>query len=234
MPHLAVGGGWSTSIMLYNLREVPALGTLRFYDQQGRPLLLPVSQNLELSSAESVDVVVQPNGSKVIELPDIGSATQQGYAVLTRASGSLSATLTFRQRVPGRADFEATLPSWNLITKRWAMSFDNVGGYSTSFAVQNPDSAPANVLFTFYDNPGNVIAAETITLAGGQQQAFSSPARWPAVLNRRGTVHITRVAAGPGAFDFGINVAALRFNPTGAFSWIYMEPPLLAVIRVLE
>jgi hypothetical protein len=235
MPQLAAGGGWSTSISIYNLADRASSGILQFFDSRAEPLTLAVMQNGSLMTTDRVELSVPANGATVIDLPDIGSAIQQGYAVLTRGIGSLNATLTFRQRVPGRPDFEATVPGRNVITKNWAMLFDNRGGLASSFAIVNPDSAPAQFLFVFYDGVGSRLASGTLSLAGGQQQTFSSASRWPALLERHGTVHVSRVDPGPAGADFGVNVLGLRFNPTGAFSSIYMEPMSFnAIIRVIQ
>jgi hypothetical protein len=235
MPHIAAGAGWSTSISIYNLRETVSIGTVTFYDSQGRPMAVTIQQPLGPVLTDNLQVTVEPNGSRVIELFGTGPNLQQGYAILTRAVGSMSALVTFRSHVEGRPDYEATVPGSNVVTKRWAMLFDNTGGLSTTFAIVNPDRAPADFQFTFFDTIGVPLMSEKITLAGGQQQTFSSAGRWAAVVNRRGTVQVSRLSPGPAGADFGVNVFALRFNPTGAFSWIYMEPPTLAaLIQVIQ
>ena len=96
LPHLAVGGGWSTSISIYNLTDKTASGSLRFFDSQARPLTLPVSHEGTLAVTDTVQVTLAANGSTLIDLPDIGTSTAQGYAVLTRAVGALSASATLR------------------------------------------------------------------------------------------------------------------------------------------
>jgi hypothetical protein len=235
LPQVAAGGGWSTSISVYNLSDRASSGSLRFFDAQAQPLTFAVVRNGLSMLTDSVEISVGSNGATVIELPDFGSATQQGYAVLTRGIGSLNATVTFRQRIPGRPDFEATVPARNVVTKKWAMLFDNTTGLGTSFAIVNPDSDPAEFEFIFYDGVGSRLTSGVLKLAGGQQQTFSSASRWPALLERHGTVHVSRVDPGPAGADFGVNVLALRFNPTGAFSSIYMEPMSLnAIIRVIQ
>jgi hypothetical protein len=234
LPQIAAGGGWSTSVSVYNLSNTPSLGTLQFFDAKAQPLTLAVMHNGLLTMTERLDVSVGGNGATVIELPDIGSVTQQGYAVLTRAIGSLNATATFRHRVHG-TDFEATEPGRNVVTKKWAMLFDNTGGLSTSFAIVNPDSAPAEFEFVFYSGAGTRLVSGVLKLAGGEQQTFSSASRWPVLLNRRGTVQVSRMNPGPAGADTGVNVLGLRFNPTGAFSAIYMEPmSMSAIIRVIQ
>jgi hypothetical protein len=234
LPQIAAGGGWSTSVSVYNLSDSPSLGTLQFFDAQAQPLTVSVMHNGLLTRAERLDVSVGGNGATVIELPDIGSVTHQGYAVLTRAVGSLNATATFRHRVQG-IDFEAAVPGRNVVTKKWAMLFDNTGGLSTSFAIVNPDSAPAEFEFVFYSGTGSRIVSGVVKLAGGQQQTFSSFSRWPVLLERRGTVQVSRLDPGLAGADVGVNVLGLRFNPTGAFSAIYMEPMSLnAIIRVIQ
>lgn len=235
IPHIAAGGGWSTSISIYNLRESVSLGTLTFHDPQGRPMPVTIQQPTGPILTDTIQVTVEPNGSRVFELPGTGPNLQQGYAMLTRATGSMSSLVTFRQHVEGRPDYEATIPGSNIVTKRWAMLFDNTGGLSTSFAIVNPDPAPAEFQFTFFDSIGVPLTTERFTLSGGQQQTFSSAGRWGAVVNRRGTVQVSRLSPGPAGADYGVNILALRFNPTGAFSWIYMEPPTLAaIIQVIQ
>ena len=235
VPHLAAGGGWSTSISIYNMTDTIASGKLQFFDSQARPLSVPVSHEGSLAVTDTVQVTLAANGSTLIDLPDIGTSTAQGYAVLTRAVGGLSASATFRQRVAGRPDFEATVPGRNVVTKNWGMLFDNTNGLSTSVAIVNPDSAPAEFRFLFYDGAGSPLVSDVVRLNGGQHQAFSSAARWGALVNRRGTVHVSRLSPGASSADFGVNVLALRFNPTGAFSWIIAEPTLfVAVIQVIQ
>jgi hypothetical protein len=234
LPQIAVGGGWSTSVAIYNLSDKPSFGTLQFFDARAQPLTVSMMHNGLLITADRLDVSVGGNGATVVEVPDIGSVTQQGYATLTRAIGPLNATVTFRQRIQG-TEFEATVPGRNVVVKKWAMLFDNTGGLGTSFAIVNPDPAPAQFEFVFYDGTGSRLVSDVFRLAGGQQQTFSSASRWPVLTGRRGTVQVSRVDPGPAGADYGVNLLGLRFNSTGAFSSIYMEPmSMSAIIQVIQ
>ena len=224
MPQIAAGGGWGTSIHVLNPADTPATGLVRFYDQGGQLLSLMVADDQTEFLADRVPLEIAANGSKEINILDASFVTQQGYAVLTRGEGALTSSVTFRQRVSGRPDFESGLPSWGVTTQKWLLPFDNMSGYSTSFAVVNPDTTPADYLFSFYDSAGAKITTEAIAVGGGQHQSFSSPQRWPAVANRRGSVRISVVSSGTSPSQFGVNPVALLFNSSGAFSWIYMVP----------
>ena len=227
LPQIAAGGGWSTVIYILNTSDTAATGVLQFYDQQGTllPFALADPPNV---IAHTIQLRIGPNGSQSYTLAGTGPV-QAGYAVLTRSQGRLSASLTLIQRVPGRPDFQASLPGMGVTTKKWLLPFDNTDGFSTAFAVVNPGRGPANYVFEFYDNTGSLIAVEAlIQIPAGQQQAFSSPVRWPEVANTRGSVQISRtdvagiIGAEAAGTPSGLNPVALQFNPTGAFSWIYM------------
>jgi hypothetical protein len=56
-----------------------------------------------------------------------------------------------------------------------------------------------------------LLATETMTLASFAQPAFVLPTRFPATVNRRGTIAFSTSAR-------GLSGLGLRFNPAGAFT----------------
>lgn len=211
-PHLAVGGGWRTTIVIVNLDLVATDFELRFYDQTGQPLSLTFRNPPEgqIVTTTTVKSRLPARASFQYELVDSGPA-RNGWAILAYDSAQtrIGGYATFRQTVTGRPDFEALVPLSALDDHRFYMPFDNTQGVATAIAMANPDPSRSNrVTLQFLGVDGVPIRTESVLLLPNGQTAFLIGERFPQLAGRVGTVYaessVDRLSA-----------LGLRFN-TGA------------------
>src|SRR5262249_39655740 len=98
IPQIADGAGWKTTITLINLSDRTATFSLSFWDQGGRPLVLPLTG---VATAATVTGTLLVRGSRTIQTDGTAQLLSQGWAELT-ADQSVGGLAVFRQRVPGR------------------------------------------------------------------------------------------------------------------------------------
>ena len=164
----------STSIFLFNPRAYAASANVSFRDDNGLPLQIPFAKDGVPIFSATIDIALPPFGSAEIVTSGLSPTVTQGYAVVLRKIGSMLALASFRQRIPGRPDFEATLPAELPTAAINACPFDNTNGFSTGIALLNPDSIPAQYVLSFYDSNGISVTEQLITLRSLQKSAFDS------------------------------------------------------------
>ncbi len=108
--------------------------------------------------------------------------------VASPATSPVNAFVTFRHRVMGRPDFEASVASLPAETRSVAFALDNTENYVTSVAVANTQPVQAAVTVTFRSPNGAVFHNEQINLDGRGHASFETINRFQASRNLRGTV----------------------------------------------
>ena len=217
-PHLAIGAGWETILVLVNLTNAAVSFTQSFYDPSGNPM--PVTFKSVpggvLTTASAAAGTLGPNASFNILLTDDGGGLKTGWAFVSydATNARIGGYAIFRQRIQGSPDFEALVPLSGYDDSIFVMPFDNVDGFVTSMAILNPGVNLTSTVEAFImDTSGTVIGTDSIVLAPGQQQAFSIPDRFPLTRNQIGTIQFygsTNRLSGLG----------FRFNPGHAFATI--------------
>ena len=210
-PHLAVGGGWRTTIVIINMSNVSTNFELRFYDTNGQPLPLffrnpPLN---EATTATSANGRLAPSASFQYEFMDAGSL-RTGWAVLAydSALSRIGGFATFRQSVTGRPDFEALVPLSPLNDTKFYMPFDNTPGAATTLAIANPDpTRSTTVTLQFLNVDGTMFRTESLLLSPNGQTSFLIGDRFPFTAGRLGTIFAQ------GALD-RLSALGLRFNTT--------------------
>jgi hypothetical protein len=205
----ATGGGWATTIYLTNLGSTRQNGYLDFWTPTGDTWSFPSVQG----RGDRITLSIAAGSTIIIESDDRGSL-EQGWISLTRETAegtNLVGAAVFRQRVPGRPDFEATVPLTSYFDRRVVMLFDNTAGFTTAGALVNTSLAPMSVPCTVRDVNGQNLETVNITIPDFGQAVFVFPDRFPASRNIRGSV----ICAAPTA---DLSALGLRFNSAGAFT----------------
>lgn len=205
---IADGGGWQTTFTLTNRTPNPAPYTLSFWGDGGGALALPIAG---AGRAPVVQGTIAAGGVVTIQTAGTDAAVSQGWADL-QASGAVGGLAVFTQRVPGRPDFEASVPLNDTLDNRFVLPFDNTGNFVTAMAIANtrPD-ATAVVFVTFRDANGLQIGLDTIILPPHTHTAFALPVRFAPISGRGGVVAFS-------TSSFSVVGLGLRFNPGGAFT----------------
>ena len=210
LPQLVDGAGWQTTFTFANVDTKTVSFEVYFISSNGDDLLIPI---VGLGNTPGVSVTLPPTETITLETVGTKSNLSQGYAYIIRGDyrDALAGLAVFRQRVPGRPDFEAVVPLVSEFDKRFVLLYDNSGGFATSMAIANPSLDQIDVGVTIRDEDAGVLATDRISLGVLMHQAFALAAKWPVTANRRGIIEFRSTG-------WGASVLGLRFNPGGAFT----------------
>ncbi|MEQ1884047.1 MAG: hypothetical protein ABL967_03240 [Bryobacteraceae bacterium] len=216
LSQFADGGGFTNTIVLTNPTgyDVPCLVTLRKDD--GSPLSVSLNSD---PNASVRTVVVPAHGVKFLVSSGTGSA-QTGWVQVDNAS-QIGVMGTYRLRLPGFPDSEATVGGESPGNLGFGMPFDETQGFSTGFALVNPSTTSSAVAnFVFYNESGTQIFADSsTTLAPTGHTSFMIRDRFPAVGNARGVVRLFWGTPGTPVLPIqGFVGLGLRVNPSGTFT----------------
>lgn len=213
MTHIALGNGWKTTFVLVNTGSSPAQAHLAFFDDNGSPLVLPLSfpqtggsvsemsSSLDRTLAAGATLLVDSTG------PD-ETPVQIGSAQLT-ANGNIGGFEIFRYEPNGQ---EAVVPLENRNAGTYILAFDNSGGTATGVAVSCISPQAANVTVVIRDDNGAQIGTGVIPLAANGHLAFVLATQFPVTDGKRGTVEFL---SPPGA---KISALGLRTPPAHTFT----------------
>jgi hypothetical protein len=218
IPHIVNGGNWKTTIVLTNMDDAPQRYKLILRDDNGKPLSLEFSGRKPAAQFEG-DLAV--GATATFETTGRGDLVT-GWAEIETPIGNYEVggmAVVGTTGIPGRPDFEATIPAWHSIEHEGVLPFDNTKGYVTGVALLNPGSySTAKMPVTIYDESGNVLRIDILTLKPGSKMTFALPEQWKETAGRRGSIH----------FQGGLmswSVIGLRFHPGGAFTTVNLLEP---------
>ena len=155
--HIANGGGWKTTFLLVNTDSHAANFTLNFWDDNGQAFTLPLNAE---GSVSSVTGAIQPGELRVVQTTGAGTQILTGWAQLTDLTGAIGGTAIFALQTPGQFDSEAAVPFGALGSQQLFMPYDYTTGYSTGFALSNPDPDQAATVFaSLLDDSGHSLGA---------------------------------------------------------------------------
>ena len=216
MAHLAVGGGWTTTIQLINFGNATGHAHLRFFDDNGAALMLPITSPGSTQATASLDPVLLPNATLTLQSSGLdGSPVQIGSARLT-SDGSVTGFIRFTY---GPRDQDAIVPLETRNAASYILAFDNTNGLATGVAVANIASAPANIAVAIRDTTGAQLGFETLTIPANGHSAFVLSDRFTETVNQRGSVQFATPSGGQ------ISVLGMRFLASGTFSTIPVLTP---------
>jgi hypothetical protein len=207
---IASSGGWDTTISLVNTGSTTAHARLKFFDDDGSGLSLPLTfprgpDSTSTLFAASIDQAISPGAMLVTDStgPDV-LAVQQGAAQLS-TDGGINGFAILRDRFN---NWEAAVPLETRNAASYLLAFDNSGGLATGLAVANLSAQPANVQVTVRDDTGTQIGSALISLPGLGHTSFMLDQNYPITAAKRGTVEFDTPTGGQ------ISVLGLRINST--------------------
>jgi len=167
LAQFAIGGGWSTSIVVNNIGGTSRIA-MEFLRDDGSAL--PV----RLSATDTLDAVKSPtvvrNGTQIFQFESTG-ALVQGWVRLYVPDG-FGVYGVFRQSVAGRANQEAVVPVAGNLSRRSILTFDN-RGLTTAAAIVNPSDVAVTVTATYYVSGGLVNGRGSITIPPNNKTALT-------------------------------------------------------------
>lgn len=139
------------------------------------------------------------------------SSTVVGLADVT-STGPLGGFAICRQNPLNGSPSEGTVPLQTQFPSTVALPFDNTSGFIMGVAVANPSAFPANMTATIWDENGNQLGTQNITIAANGHTSFALPTLLTLTVGRRGLVQF-HTTTGDGVTGLG-----LRFSPFGTFT----------------
>ena len=215
MAHIASANGWKTTFVLVNTGVSAATAHLQFYDNNGNPLVLPLSfpQSGDGVSVfdSKIDTTLNAGATLLVESegsPE--SPVQTGSAQLT-STGNISGFGIFKFEPNGQ---EALIPLENRNASSYILAFDNTGGITTGVAVSSSSAQSVNVPVIIRDDSGVQIGSSTIPLAANGHGAFVLGNQFPETEGIRGTLEFVTPAVGQ------LSVLGIRTLPSNTFTTI--------------
>ncbi len=211
--HIAIANGWKTSFVLVNTGASAAQAHLSFFDDDGNPLVLPLSSPQAgggvSTTASSVDSTINAGATLVVEStgPD-ANPLQTGSAQLT-TNGNVSGFAIFRYEPTGQ---EAVVPLESRNASSYILAFDNTGGTATGVAISTSSPQAVSVPVVIRDDSGAQIGTGAIALAANGHSAFVLASQFPVTDGKRGTLEFSAPAGGQ------IGVLGIRTPPAGTFT----------------
>jgi sugar lactone lactonase YvrE len=159
-PHVAIGGGYTTQIILLSRSSGAVHGKIRFVKSDGTAF--------QLSAGSELPYSIESNGAYRLQLSG-GSDVQTGYAVVTLDSGDIipSGTLIFQYRqnegMPNeRLVTETGVGAMAATTK--ARIYIERAGSDTGIAIANPGNPATSVVLELMDRQGTSLGTTSVDL----------------------------------------------------------------------
>jgi hypothetical protein len=211
--HIAAGSSWTTVITLVNTSSAAVPLTVALHNDDGSALTLPVTTTQQGISQKNttafVNATMNPNTTLLISMGGQVASTVVGWADVT-SSGSLGGYAIFRYTPPTGSPSEGTVPLQTQFPSTITLPYDNTAGFVMGVAVANLSTSSASVTATMWDDIGNQLGTQNLTIAGSGHTSFVLPTQIPLTAGRRGIVKFQ--SAG------GIAGLGLRFSPFGTFT----------------
>lgn len=178
LPLLRDGNGVRTAISMVSLDREEAAYTVRFYQQNGQPMVVPLVNG---GRVQEISGKIPAGGTATIETTGSDPATLQGWAEIVSA-----------RRIAGYAAIAgqpAVIPLRFPQGKSALAAFDSSNG-ATSVTVVNPGPAETTVTVRARSEEGRELGTETLRLGAMASTEFSVAGRFPGTDGNRGTVEL--------------------------------------------
>ncbi|MBI4459000.1 MAG: hypothetical protein HY648_02940 [Acidobacteria bacterium] len=163
LPHLALGGGWQTTLTYVNYSPQSVTCETFFFSDGGGPLAVSFGGAAAVSSR--TDSLGPGRSIHTESTANISAPETRGWARVG-CTGPIKASLLFRF-YQGAPTSEASVNA----TTTPATTFVTFADQRTGVAYANPSSQPAQLTFTAISSSGATLGTRTITLGAGAHGA---------------------------------------------------------------
>lgn len=200
-PHIASGGGWSTTFNFINASTSPAPVAVTLRNFAGAPLRIPLSGPLS--------AVIAPNATWQLATADPPDLPATG-AVEVRSSGPISGYAVYRYVPPEGPPQEISAPLQAPLPVL-ILPFDNTGGSETKLAVASsaPDEGAVNV--SVFDDAGSLLTTGAIPIGALGHLDVALVSEFRATAGKRGFVRLQ-----------GAALIGIAFRRTASGSLLYL------------
>jgi hypothetical protein len=213
LPHIAVGGSFTTEFLVINAGSSPGTMTLAFFDDAGKPMSVNFPTIGNVTSLVT-KTPLAPGGSIFVEASNPTGPTRSGSVVVTATAG-MSVTAIFRSKASDGKYYEASVAPTGGNT-RFTMAFDATtfsptgDSIYTGIAVVNTDTKNASTIAcTATDYYGDTIS-NAVSIPSLPPGGHWANYLFPALNGKRGTLDCSA--------NTKVGAIGLRFLGTNAFS----------------
>ena len=215
--HVTFNDSFATQFTLVNLGTGTAPATMNFFDDNGNPLMVPLSmpQTGGAITTSALTQTLAPGASLLIETRGQDTLPAMVGSAQLSTTGNVSGFAIVRW-IP--LEQEASVPLETRNADAYVLAFDNTDGLTTGLALANVTNQPANVVVNVRDDMGILMQNDTISLPALGHTSFMLPDTYPTAAGIRGTVEFVTPGGGR------ISALGLRTEADGAVTTI----PVLA------
>jgi len=205
LPHFVFGGPWYSAIYLSNTTNALESVQVKFTDDNGAPLLVPLAG---IGSVSSRIVILNPGTTVLLEALNGPGPFAEGWADISLPPGVIGYGIS-REVIEGRADREALVPFAPESSQTAEFTYDETS-FTTAVAILNPSSQQSNVTVTAFGADGDQVGSAQLALAPHAKSVniLSAYAGMAGVSGKQGRV-VVSVPNG------AVTVLALRFGGAG-------------------
>jgi hypothetical protein len=211
--HMAVGGGWSTVVVLMNLGTTTANYTLRFYGDSGSPQAFSFKSAGQSLGTQSVLTGAIPVGGLVpLKAQDSANTTTTGWALIDPSStGDIGGFAIFTY-LSGQ---QAVVPIETSSAQQFVILFDNSGktASATGIALANPHPNAVTVNVVFRDMNGVTLTSDQFQMGPMEHTSFVLATRYPSLAGTYGTALFSTDGSADAVAGLGILA-----NSAGAYT----------------
>lgn len=161
IPHLAVGGGFSTSITLTNLiSDETQYVYIHFYQANGSNWPVPSDHGTSFRLNFNLD----PHASATVIIANQDAAIQNGWAMVV-SRGPVLVSTTFEYDVNGvRTATAGVMPDKSALLSLLPAVIDTADGVNTGLALVNPADSAGDATLQLLDGQGQLLGTKTLTI----------------------------------------------------------------------
>lgn len=215
MPHIAVGGDWTTTFTLVNKGGTPSETAMSTFADSGLALALPL--NLVQTSTnlltQTLDQTVPANASLIASSSGDPQSTVQVGSAQVKAAGTMDGFAIFHINSSSQ---EAVVPLETRNAAAYILAFDNTSNVATGVALENISTQAANINVVIRNDSGAQIGTGNIPLPASGHTSFVLADQYGFTAGIRGTMEFDTPAGGQ------ISALGFRYTPVGTITTLPM------------
>jgi hypothetical protein len=221
------GGGWETLMTFVNMSNAPARFTLTFYDDNGNPVKVPLTNpDGSVSRFAAVDFSMDGNTSQELVVADVDNNVNYAWTYLnfpgnTAPIAGMAVVRTYDSA--GNVFNETTESLSNIQDFDFFAPYDNLQGVATGLIVLNPGtSLTSTVRISAQDANGNELVRDSFQLPPGVRATIMLPDSYKSLAGTSGKLRVVGDTNKLSAIVFRISPAGSMayssiFNWSGMF-----------------
>jgi hypothetical protein len=190
------GGGWETLMTFINMSGSPAQFTLTFYDDNGNPVLVPLTNpDGSVSRYSAVNFAMDGNTSQELVVANVDNSVNTAWTYLSfpGSPAPIAGLAVVRTYDSGGNIFAETSETLsNIQDFDFFAPYDNLQGVATGLIVLNPGvNLTATVQLSAQDPNGNELVHDRFLLPPGARATIMLPGAYPPLAGTSGKLRVT-------------------------------------------